>query len=140
MIDIVSPEVRSQMMRAIGAKNTAPEMRVRKFLHAAGLRYRLHVHNLPGKPDMVLPKFRCVIFVHGCFWHRHPRCALATTPATRPEFWNHKFEQNSARDIKVKALLEAEGWTVLVIWECETRSEDSLIKLLQDVRASLKQA
>ena len=134
MTDIVSPEVRSRMMRAIGPRNTQPEMRVRRFLHAAGLRYRLHVPGLPGKPDIVLPKYKCVIFVHGCFWHRHPGCRLATTPATRADFWSHKFEQNTARDAQVTKQLETNGWKVLVIWECETKCELSLNKLLQDIR------
>lgn len=122
------------MMRAIGPGNTAPEMRVRRFLHSAGLRYRLHVSGLPGKPDIVLPKFRCVIFVHGCFWHRHPGCHLTTTPATRPEFWNQKFEKNVARDHKVQTLLEEAGWRVLTIWECETKSEKILHDLLFRIR------
>ena len=134
MTDIVSPEVRSRMMRAIGPGNTAPEMRVRRFLHSAGLRYRLHVSGLPGKPDIVLPKFRCVIFVHGCFWHRHTGCHLATTPATRPEFWSQKFQKNVERDHKVQTFLETAGWRVLTIWECETKSDAALHDLLFHIR------
>lgn len=129
MTDTVPPAVRSQMMRGIGAKHTAPEMRVRSFLHASGLRYRLHSSRLPGKPDIVLPKFRCVVFVHGCFWHRHPGCRFATTPATRPDFWRHKFEQNVERDARVQTSIEALGWRVLIIWECETKSVEALEKL-----------
>lgn len=109
-------------------------MRVRRFLHAAGLRYRLHVPGLPGRPDMVLPKFKCVIFVHGCFWHRHPGCHLATTPATRHEFWSQKFQQNVLRDERVRAELEKAGWRVFVIWECETKHVEILEALEQDIR------
>ena len=136
MTDIVSPEVRSRMMRAIGPRNTQPEMRVRRFLHAAGLRYRLHVPGLPGKPDIVLPKYKCVIFVHGCFWHRHPGCRYATTPATRQEFWSQKFQQNVLRDERVRIELAQAGWRVFVIWECETKDIEIMEALVQDIRGT----
>lgn len=118
MIDVVSPEVRSRMMSGIQGKNTKPELVIRKFLHARGFRFRLHRKDLPGRPDLVLQKYRCVVLVHGCFWHRHPGCAYATTPGTRKEFWAEKFEKNVVRDgINIDAL-QASGWRVLVVWEC----------------------
>lgn len=121
MADIVDTATRSRMMSAIRGKDTSPEMSVRRYLHACGLRYRLHVRALPGQPDLVFPGYRTVIFVHGCFWHRHPGCRFATTPATRAEFWAAKFAQNVARDQAKAAALMAMGWQVLTIWECEAR-------------------
>ena len=110
-------------MSGIRGKDTKPEMIVRKALHAAGLRFRLHGKDLPGKPDLVLPKYRAIIFVHGCFWHRHEGCRFATTPATRPEFWDEKFRKNIERDEKsIKELLES-GWRIGIIWECTTRDQ-----------------
>ena len=123
MADIVPKEVRSRMMAGIGGKNTRPELLVRKGLHAAGFRYRLHDRALPGKPDIVLPKYRAVIFVHGCFWHRHPGCRYASTPATRPEFWASKFSANVARDSAARSALLLAGWRVATIWECALRTE-----------------
>ena len=98
MADIVDPETRSRMMSGIKGKNTRPELALRRALHARGFRYRLHDKRLPGKPDLILPRFRAAIFVHGCFWHRHEGCKYATTPATRPEFWQAKFRENAERD------------------------------------------
>lgn len=121
MADIVDAETRSRMMSAICGKDTGPEMSVRRYLHACGLRYRLHLGRLPGRPDLVFPGHCTVVFVHGCFWHRHPGCQFATTPATRPAFWAGKFAQNVARDQSNAAALVAMGWQVLTIWECETR-------------------
>lgn len=123
MADVVSPEVRSRMMAAIGRKNTNPEMVVRKALHAAGFRFRLDVRTLPGSPDIVLPRWRTAIFVHGCFWHRHPGCARATTPATRPEFWQGKFDKNVERDARAQQALHETGWKVAVVWECALGKE-----------------
>src|SRR5690554_2960017 len=97
-MDIVDESTRSRMMSAIGGRNTKPEIIVRKFLHARGFRFRLHVKDLPGRPDIVLPKWKACVFVHGCFWHRHANCRYATTPKTRPEFWAEKFRENVARD------------------------------------------
>ena len=136
MTDIVPPAVRSQMMRGIGAKHTAPEMRVRSFLHASGLRYRLHSSRLPGKPDIVLPKFRCVVFVHGCFWHRHPGCKRATTPASNTEYWGQKFARTVARDAKNQQELAALGWRVLFVWECELKDLDALQRKLTSFLAA----
>lgn len=130
MPDIVSERVRSQMMRAIRSADTGPELRVRRFLHRAGLRFRLHDKRLPGTPDIVLPAFGTVVFVHGCFWHRHKGCRYATTPATHRQFWLTKFEQNSRRDRDVRRKLKRAGWRVDVIWECQTTRPVELEKLL----------
>ncbi len=107
-------------MRSVGQRNTTPELAVRKTLHAIGCRFRLHRKDLPGRPDIVLPKFRTAIFVHGCFWHRHPGCSRATTPKTRRDFWTAKFERNKERDAENVRELGALGWRTIVIWECET--------------------
>ncbi|MNM71779.1 Very short patch repair protein [compost metagenome] len=117
---------RSDIMRAVKRAHTAPEIVVRQALHALGLRFRLHRRDLPGSPDIVLPKFRTVVFVHGCFWHRHPDCRYATTPKSRQEYWLPKFEANVERDARKEAQLRELGWRVLVIWECETKSLEAL--------------
>lgn len=122
MTDIVSPEVRSRMMSGIRSKNTHPEIAVRKWLHAAGYRFRLHRKDLPGTPDIVLPRFRLVIFIHGCFWHQHEGCRQATIPQTRREWWMNKFAANKDRDRKVRRALEESRWRVVVLWECEVRN------------------
>ncbi len=119
MVDIVSPEKRSSMMGRIRGRNTRAELLVRSYLHRAGLRFKINDRSLPGSPDLVFPRHRCVVFVHGCFWHRHPGCRFATTPATRVEFWRSKFATNVARDEKASAFLLALGWRTLTIWECE---------------------
>ncbi|WP_298236585.1 very short patch repair endonuclease [uncultured Azohydromonas sp.] len=134
MTDIVDPVTRSRMMAAIRGKDTKPEMVVRRYLHSAGLRYVLHDCTLPGKPDLVFPGRRLAVFVHGCFWHRHPGCRYATTPATRREFWEKKFAANVGRDRRTADALEAAGWTVITVWECETRSSQFLERLAQAVR------
>lgn len=121
MTDIVDQETRSRMMAGIGGKDTKPELVLRRALHARGLRYRLHGKAIKGRPDLVLPKFRAVILVHGCFWHRHFGCRYATAPSTRPEFWNAKFAANVARDATVKAALLGAGWRVATIWGCALR-------------------
>ncbi|WLG97088.1 very short patch repair endonuclease [Pseudomonas sp. FP198] len=124
--DIVTPEHRSRIMAAIKGKNTKPEMIVRSVCHAMGLRYRLHRKDLPGKPDLVLPKHRLCIFVHGCFWHRHPGCKYAYTPKSRPEFWLPKLAKNVERDLSAQQALETLGWRVAVIWECQTKNREIL--------------
>lgn len=121
MVDVVDAPTRSRMMAGIKGKDTKPELTVRKALHARGLRYRLHAKELPGKPDIVFPKYRAVVFVHGCFWHRHEGCRFATTPATRPEFWNEKFAANVSRDIRNERALENAGWRHRTVWECDIR-------------------
>lgn len=117
---------RSALMARIGPKNSKPEMIVRRLLHALGYRFRLHAKDLPGRPDIVFRSKKKVIFVHGCFWHRHHGCKKATTPKTRVEFWTEKFERNVARDRLKEAALRERGWLVLVVWECETKSVETL--------------
>lgn len=121
MNDIVDKKTRSRMMSGIRSKDTQPEMKVRRFLHACGFRYRLHVRALPGSPDICLPKYRTVIFVQGCFWHRHKGCLLAYMPASNAEKWRAKFKQNVQRDRRNVRTLMTEGWRVFVLWECELR-------------------
>lgn len=125
-MDVLTPQQRSQCMARIRGKDTKPEMLVRSLVHRLGYRFRLHAAGLPGRPDLVLRSRRKVIFVHGCFWHQHPRCRFATRPATRPEFWAAKLDGNSARDRRVRRELTREGWGVLVIWECQTRDVEQL--------------
>jgi len=120
MTDTLLPSHRSWNMSRIRNKNTKPELRVRSTLHKAGYRFRLHRKDLAGTPDIVLPKYRIVIFVHGCFWHRHKNCKYAYTPKSRTAFWEEKFRENVIRDqMKILSLQQA-GWRVLVVWECET--------------------
>jgi len=119
-------------MSRIRGANTKPEIRVRSLLHHMGYRFRLHRKDLPGKPDIVLPKYETVIFVHGCFWHRHPDCQFAYTPKSRVEFWTKKFARNVERHDEVEAELTALGWNVVVVWECETKNEDALYELLTE--------
>jgi DNA mismatch endonuclease (patch repair protein) len=121
------------MMSGIRGKNTKPELIVRSFLHRAGLRFRLHA-KLPGKPDLVFPKYRTVVFVHGCFWHRHKSCRFATTPASNVKFWLEKFNANVQRDERVKKQLRNLGWSVLTIWECEAKSQKKLEALALKIR------
>ena len=123
MADVVDVATRSRMMSGIRGKNTQPELRVRRRMHAAGLRYRLHAKDLPGKPDIVFRRRRMAVFVHGCFWHQHPGCRLAATPATNAAFWSAKLATNVERDKRVIDQLEMSGWVVEVIWEC-ARAED----------------
>lgn len=122
MTDVFSKEKRSEVMSRIRGKNTAPELKVRSMLHRMGYRFRLHVADLPGKPDIVLPKYKTVIFVHGCFWHQHEGCRLAYLPKTRAEFWSRKLDENTLRDHKATAALKVLGWNVIVLWECEIGS------------------
>lgn len=125
-MDTVSNKTRSKNMANIKNKNTLPEIKIRKFIHSNGYRYRLHHPNLPGKPDIVLRRYNLCIFINGCFWHRHPRCKLSTTPSSRYEFWSRKFLNNIARDIKNKHTLLRNGWRVIEIWECGTKGSPSL--------------
>lgn len=118
-------------MALVRSKNTKPEMRVRSLVHSLGYRYRLHGHDLPGKPDLVFRKRRKVIFVHGCFFHRHRNCALARLPKSREEFWLPKLEGNKARDDRNMAALTSDGWEVLVIWECEIKDKEALAKRIR---------
>lgn len=127
MTDRISQERRSWNMSRIRGANTKPEILVRSMLHRAGYRFRLHDRKLPGRPDIVLKKYRTVVFVHGCFWHRHEGCPAATTPKTRVEFWNEKFAENVRRDRRnARALAEA-GWHVITVWECELKDNPSQV-------------
>lgn len=130
MADVFSPEKRSAVMARIRAKDTEPELLVRRLLHGMGYRFRLHRRDLPGTPDVVLPGRRAVIFVHGCFWHGHEGCRLATSPATRREFWTTKIAANRGRDARAVRRLRRAGWSVAVVWECQTRRIDRLARRL----------
>ncbi|MFG8730413.1 very short patch repair endonuclease [Pseudomonas aeruginosa] len=118
-------------MKAVRREHTSPELVVRKLLHSLGLRFRLHKRSLPGSPDIVLRKHHAVIFVHGCFWHRHPGCRYASMPKTRREYWEPKFLANVERDARKASELEALGWRVLLVWECETRDLAALEERLR---------
>ena len=124
-------EQRSRNMSAIKSKNTKPEIAVRKLLHSMGYRFRLHRKDLPGSPDIVLPKYKTVIFVHGCFWHRHENCKYATTPKTRKEFWENKFKANINRDNLNQANLLLRGWKIIIIWECQLKGD--IKKLIREL-------
>lgn len=125
-------------MARIRSKNTSPEMAVRRALHAAGLRYRLHAKELPGKPDLIFPSRRLALFVHGCFWHAHsdPSCPETHRPRSRTEYWNPKLAGNVARDGRHTAALEGQGWTVITVWECEIRRPGFLDRLAETVRST----
>lgn len=132
MADVVHRATRSRMMSAIRGRDTSPELEVRRLLHREGLRFRLHAA-LPGKPDLVFPKYEAVVFVHGCFWHRHPNCRYATTPASNQEFWQAKFNANVARDKRVVARLRREGWRVFTVWACRI-TEGRMRALARQIR------
>lgn len=134
MVDTIDPSARSIVMGKVRGKHTGPELIVRKLVFACGYRYRLHVRTLPGSPDLVFPGRKKIIFVHGCFWHRHDNCKLARMPKSRVEFWSEKLNANKRRDAQTRAALERGGWAVLVVWECELRD---LIALERRIRAFL---
>jgi DNA mismatch endonuclease (patch repair protein) len=136
MADIVDRATRSRMMSGIRGKDTKPELLVRRYLHRAGLRYRLHAKSLPGRPDLVLTKYMTVVQVHGCFWHRHRGCRYAYTPSSNLPFWRAKFEENTSRDKRNTRKLHGLGWRVLTIWECEASMPQKLAVLLRRIRAS----
>lgn len=131
----MSKGARSRLMASIHAKNTAPELRVRRYLHAAGLRYRLHERSLPGRPDLVFSKRKVAVFVNGCFWHRHEGCRLATQPASNVGFWSAKFDANVARDARSQTALRNLGWTPIIVWECQTKVLDELDRLFWQIIA-----
>lgn len=137
MVDVFTAAKRSEVMSRIKGKNTAPEMKVRSFLHARGLRYRLHDTRLPGSPDLTFPSRRVAVFVHGCFWHGHEGCRKAKLPATRTEFWCEKINGNIQRDRRQVQVLEKAGWTVLTIWQCDI-SDDVLGCLYKRIFTSPK--
>lgn len=130
MADVFTPEKRALVMGRIGGRDTKPEIRVRSLLHALGYRFRLCRRDLPGKPDIVLPRFKTVVFVHGCFWHGHANCRRATIPATNRDFWVAKIAGNKARDSRVEAELKQLGWSVVVIWQCELKNESLVAERL----------
>lgn len=123
MVDVVDRSVRSRMMAAVQSKDTKPEMTLRRALHKAGLRYRLHHSGLPGSPDLVFSRFRAVCFVHGCFWHRHAGCRYASSPGTRKDYWEAKFQANVERDRRTRQKLLESGWRVATVWECWLRHQ-----------------
>lgn len=127
MADVHPPEIRSKNMRAIRHKDTKPELIVRRALHASGFRYRLHVRNLPGSPDLVFPKYHSVIFVHGCFWHGHD-CPLFKLPRTRTEFWTTKIGRNQSNDLSMKKALIAQHWKVAIVWECALKGREKDVR------------
>lgn len=139
MADVVDKVTRSRMMAGIRGRDTKPEVQLRCAMHKLGLRFRLHAPNLPGRPDIVLPKYHAVIFVNGCFWHRHAGCRFATVPKTRPEFWQAKFAANILRDTRNTADLQDRGWKVAVVWECQLKARGSA-DIAQNVMEWLKES
>ncbi len=137
MAEKISPEVRSRMMSGIRGANTKPELLVRRHLHRAGLRFRLFAKDLPGRPDVVLPKWGTVVLVHGCFWHGHKGCRYFRLPKTRTDWWKAKIEGNVARDIRAEAQLRESGWRVAVVWECALRADpdETLSRLVEFIRS-----
>ena len=133
MTDIVDTKRRSKLMAGVRNRDTTPELAVRRIAHRMGLRFRLHRTDLPGRPDLVLPKHRLAVFVHGCFWHRHEGCRHASTPKSRIAFWTEKFAANVERDARQEAALRTLGWRVLVIWQCETRDEAAVERKLAEL-------
>lgn len=138
MADFLTPSERSERMSRIRGKDTRPELALRKALHRLGLRYRLHGAGLPGKPDLVFPRYKAVVFVHGCFWHRHPGCSIATTPKSNTPFWMEKFEKNVARDARVTKQLEEQGWRILVAWECELSTPAKATKMGEGLASRIR--
>lgn len=132
MTDIVDRIRRSENMSKIKGRDTAPELAVRRIAHRLGFRFRLYRKGLPGRPDLVFPKYKLAVFVHGCFWHRHGGCQYAYTPKSRTVFWTEKFARNVARDTRNAKALRNLGWRILVIWECETRNREKIEQLLME--------
>ncbi len=135
-MDTLSKEERSERMSRVRSKNSAAEMRLRRLIHGMGFRYRLHVRSLPGTPDLVFPSRRAVIFMHGCFWHRHDNCHLARLPKSRMDFWGQKLEANKQRDRKNEELLRKLGWRVLVVWECQMKDIDTVSAIVKEFLTS----
>lgn len=133
-MDCYDRATRSKAMRSIQAKDTSPEIYVRRALFKAGFRFRLHNAKLPGKPDIILCKYRTIIFVNGCFWHRHPECEHATMPASNCDYWQKKFQRNVERDKEEIRQLENAGWNVLVVWECELKKPGKIGALIEEIR------
>ena len=136
MADVFTEEERSRVMRRVKGADTKPEMRVRRWLHAQGFRFRLHRKDLPGKPDIVLPKYKTVVFVHGCFWHGHPGCKASDLPASNREYWVAKIGRNVERDRRNQRLLRKQGWRVIVVWECKLAELPKKLRGLLALRES----
>jgi DNA mismatch endonuclease (patch repair protein) len=136
MTDVFTKDQRSSIMRGIKSKDTKPEMQVRKALHALGLRYRLHVKDLPGKPDLVFPKYKAVIQVRGCFWHGH-RCKVDHKPKSNKSYWIPKIENNIARDRKNDAAIKQMGWRLFIVWECECRDNAKFTHTIEQLYSSI---
>lgn len=134
MTDHLTKEKRSWNMQQITSKNTKPELIVRSYLHRSGLRFRINVSSIPGKPDIYLRKYQTVIFVHGCFWHRHSGCKRASVPKSNQNYWESKFKRNVERDIEIKNILEQQGYKVLVVWECQTKDQKYLEQLVSAIK------
>lgn len=132
MADTLSPQERSERMSLIRGTGSAPEMKLRRLVHGMGFRYRLHVKELPGKPDLVFPSRSAVIFMHGCFWHRHKGCKLARLPKSKLGFWNPKLEENRKRDLRNQRRLRDLGWRVLVVWECQMVDADRVSEVVRE--------
>jgi DNA mismatch endonuclease (patch repair protein) len=130
MADVFTKEKRSWIMGRVKGRDTKPENLVRSFIHKMGYRFRIHRKDLPGNPDIVLPRHKKVIFVHGCFWHGHKRCPRSKRPSTNEEFWNLKLDKNIKRDKRFQRKLRCLGWKVSIVWECETKKPDRLIRKL----------
>jgi DNA mismatch endonuclease (patch repair protein) len=139
MTDVFDTRTRSKVMAAIGSKNTGPELLIRRFLHSRGFRFRLHVRKLAGQPDIVLPRHRVALFVHGCFWHQHQGCALAAVPASNSAFWKNKLTGNRLRDLNQIEKLRRDGWRVGVFWECAARKGTADVKTLYALERWLDQ-
>ncbi len=137
MADNLTPEQRKKAMSSVRQQNTKPEIIVRSILHRLGFRFRKNVSSLKGKPDVVLPKYKTIIFVHGCFWHQHLGCKKSRRPATNSEFWNAKLDKNMKRDEQTETELKKQGWNVLTVWDCEIKDKDSLI---QKLKTSLRES
>jgi DNA mismatch endonuclease (patch repair protein) len=133
VVDRLTPAQRSILMSKVRGKDTLPELAVRKIVHRLGYRFRLHYRGLAGTPDLVLPKLRTVVFVHGCFWHRHEGCAKASLPKTRRAYWRSKFETNVERDEQNERRLRLEGWRVVVVWQCQLRDAAKLTRRLKSI-------
>ena len=133
-MDSLTKEKRSWNMSRVRSQDTKPEIIVRSFLHRNGFRFRLHVKNLPGHPDIVLPKYKTIIEVRGCYWHRHAGCKKTTTPSTNAEFWQRKFSENVARDQRTEQELRKLGWNVIIVWECKLNNKNNLDEIVMQIR------
>ncbi len=139
MTDTLSPKERSKRMSLIRGKDSSPELELRRLVHGMGFRYRLHVTDLPGKPDLVFPSRHAVIFMHGCFWHRHPGCKLARMPKSKLDFWRPKLEGNRERDLRNQEILKKLGWHGLVVWECEMENVEKVSNKVREFLQGLEE-